>query len=71
MQEYTHTHFCACDPHPDAHSKVEKKVGCYDNNVREAEGLRQVVEVGGGVRHPECLQQCLKSTPVEKLCSKS
>lgn len=45
------------DSHPDADSKVEKKVGWYDDDVREAEGLTQVVEVGGGVGHPRSLQQ--------------
>ena len=51
-------HMCTFNSHPDADSEVEKKVRCYDNNVREAEGLRPVVEADGGVRHPRYLQQC-------------
>lgn len=61
IHTYTYTgkaHTYTSDSHPDADSEVEKKVDCYDNNVREAEGLRQVVEVDGGVRHHQCSQQC-------------
>lgn len=50
---------CTFISHPDADSEVEKKVGYYDNNVREAEGLRPVVEADGGVEHPRYLQQCI------------
>lgn len=45
------------DSYPDSHSDVEEKVGCDYDNVREAEGLCDGVEVDGGVRHPRCSQE--------------
>lgn len=48
------------DSYPDANSEVEKKVGRNDNDVWEAERLRQGVEADGGVRHPERSRHCRK-----------
>lgn len=50
------THTSTSDSYPDADSEVEKKISCYHNNVREAEGLWQGVEVDGGIRHLQCSQ---------------
>lgn len=49
-------HIYFSNTHPDANSEVEEKVSGYDDNVRDAEGLRQSVEVDSGVRHPYCSQ---------------
>lgn len=55
----------ACDAHPDANSQVEKKVGGDDDDIGEAEGLTEVVEVGGGVGHSQSLRQYTRTQKCE------